>query len=116
MALVTVLPIRAPPQSLALSYRLPKRSLRLCMQVEIVHTAQQPNAQSAIPRVRPKTLHLKSKRKYGCWTTCRRRRPVESCLGSDEMPSGPRLEIALPRAAISHAHSTPTFARLTILD
>jgi len=59
MALVTVLPIRAPPQSLALSYRLPKRSLRLCMQVEIVHTAQQPKCTERNPSGEAKNSALK---------------------------------------------------------
>lgn len=63
------------------------------------------NTQSAIPQMRPKTLESSKQRRYDCKTTCRRRRPVESCL--DEMPSGPRLAIALPRAAISHAFAKP---------
>lgn len=72
------------------------------MQVEIVHTAQRLEFTERNPSCEAVSSGVKKQRRYSCKTTCRRRRPVEFCLG-DEMPSGPRLEIALPRAAISHA-------------
>ncbi len=60
MAPVTVLPIRAPPHSLALCHAYPNvRSVYVCKWRSFIQLSSL-NAQSAIPQVRPQTLESKN--------------------------------------------------------
>ena len=100
MAPVTVLATRAPPQPLALRHACPNvRSVYVCKWRSFTQLSGL-NTQSAIPQVRPKALELK----YNGGTAVRLPAAgVDQLNLASAMPSGPRLEIALPRAAISHA-------------